>query len=309
MSSSVEELYQKLLESGFSEQELDRQINKKAKEYGGFMTKQGILFIIAREYGINIKSPEIDPAFYEVVDDGIDYNEFTIKIAKVREGMVSIVLLGKILNIVAPHEFKRKDGSIGVVGSCIIGDSSGEIKVVLWDNKAIGMKSESLKEGEIVRVLADYSILNQKGVLEVHLGRKGKIILTPEDINSQTRNQLEKITYSSSKNDIHKPSNTLLIDSLINKYSYIKKIQGMIHIEEFKEIIKKDGEKTFLLKLILSDESGFVRVNIWGMNAVDTLKLVEETCSVQLRNMAVKRNTFTNEKELCFTRNSSLEVL
>ncbi|MFX1286912.1 MAG: hypothetical protein ACFFB5_24980 [Promethearchaeota archaeon] len=96
MSASLEDIYQKLLESGFSEQQLEKEINKKAEEYGGFMIKQGILFIIAREYGINIKSPEIDPSFYEVVENGIDYDEFTVNIAEVKEGMVSIVLFGKV---------------------------------------------------------------------------------------------------------------------------------------------------------------------------------------------------------------------
>lgn len=309
MSSSAEEIYQKLLDSGFSEQQLEKEINKKAEEYGGFMTKQGILFIIAREYGINIKSPEIDPSFYEVVENGIDYDEFTINIAEVKEGMFSIVLFGKIRSIVPPHEFERKDGTKGVVGSCVIGDSSGEIKVVLWDDKARGMKSETFKEGEIVHILADYSKLNREGDIEVHVGKKGKIILAPDDIDPQTKSQLEKITYTGSKDDSYKSSNTFSIDTLINTYSFIKKIQGMVNIEEFKEITKKDGEKTFLLKLVLSDESGSVRVNIWGMNAVDTLKFIEENCSIRLRNVAVKNNTFTNEKELSFTRKSSLEVL
>lgn len=309
MSASVEEIYQKLLESGFSEQQLEKEINKKAEEYSGFMTKQGILFIIAREYGINIKSPEIDSSFYEVVENGIDYDEFTIKIAEVKEGMVSIVLFGKVLSIVPPHEFERKDGSKGIVGSCVIGDGSGEIKIVLWDDKARGMKSETFKAGEIVRVLADYSKLNREGDIEVHVGKKGKIILAPEDIDPQTKRRLEKITYAGTKNTIHESSATFSIDTLINTYSFIQKIQGTVNIEEFKEIVKKDGEKTFLLKLVLSDESGAVRVNIWGMNAVNTLKLIEEDCSIRLRNVAVKNNTFTNEKELSFTRKSTLEVL
>lgn len=309
MSASLEEIYQRLLESGFSEQQLEEEIKKKAEEYGGFMTKQGILFIIAREYGINIKSPEIDPALYEVVENGIDYDEFTINIAEVKEGMVSIVLFGKVLSIMPSHEFQRKDGTKGLVGSCVIGDGSGEIKVVLWDDKARGIKSETFKMGEIVRVLADYSKLNREGNIEVHVGKKGKIILAPEDIDPQTRNRLEKITYIESKDNSHNSSTIFSIDTLINTFSFIKKIQGIVNIEEFKEIIKKDGEKTFLLKLVLSDESGSVRVNIWGTNAVETLKLIEEDCSIRLRNVVVKNNTFTNEKELSFTRKSSLEVV
>ena len=63
---------------------------------------------------------------------------------------------------------------------------------------------------------------------------------------------------------------------LIAEQSFLRKIQGAVKIIEFKEITKKDGDKIFLLKLMLSDESGAVPVNIWGMNAVETLKMIED---------------------------------
>jgi len=59
MSISVDELYQKLIESGISETELEKQVQNKESEFGGFMSKQGILFIIAKENGIYVQSTEI----------------------------------------------------------------------------------------------------------------------------------------------------------------------------------------------------------------------------------------------------------
>lgn len=309
MSSFVEEIYQKLLNSGLSEQELDEQLERKAKEFGGFISKQGILFIIAKEYGINIKSPEIDPMLYEEGENGIDYDEFSIKIADVREGMVSIVLLAKILKLYPSREFIRKDGTMGMVASCIIGDNTGEIKVVMWDEKAIAIKSISFREGEIVRVIADYSKIGKNGKLEVHIGRKGKVILAPKDIDLETVTLLDQVIYSGNGENEHIPSNRFSIKALLKQYSYIKKIYGVLHIEEFKEIIKKDDEKTFLLKIILSDDSGSVRVNIWDMYAVEALKLIEEGKTIILKNVSVKLNSYSNEKELVFTKTSSLQVM
>jgi len=65
----------------------------------------------------------------------------------------------------------------------------------------------------------------------------------------------------------------------------------------------------FLLKLILTDDSGSVCVNIWGMNAVETLKLIEEGDYILVKNLSVKFNSYTSEKELSFTKNSTLEVV
>ena len=304
MSSSMEEIYQKLLELGFSEKELEKEINKKAKEYGGFMSKQGILFIIAKEYGMNIYSPEIETELYQEVEEDINYDEFTIPISNLKEGMENVVLLGKILKYFPPKKFLRKDNSIGAVSSCIIGDNSGEIKVVMWDEKATAMNNDSFKEGELVRVLSDYNKINRDGNLEVHVGKKGKLILAPGDINSKVKKKLEKITYKRKEFN-----NRFSITSLIDKYSFIQKLKGQVHIKEFKEITKKDGEKMFLLKLILSDDSGSVCVNIWGMNAIETLKLIEEGDHIIVKNLSVKFNSYTSEKELSFTKDSTLEVV
>ena len=304
MSSSIEEIYQKLLEQGFTEKELEKEIHKKAKEYGGFMSKQGILFIIAKEYGMNINSPEIATELYQEVEEDINYDEFTIPISNLREGMENLVLTGKILKYFPPKEFLRKDNSIGAVSSCIIGDNSGEIKVVMWDKKAIAMNNDSFKEGELVRIFSDYTKINQDGNLEVHVGKKGKIILAPRDINSKIKKQLEKITYKRKQFNNH-----FSISSLINKYSFIQKLKGQVHIKEFKEITKKDCEKMFLLKLILSDDSGSVCVNIWGMNAIETLKLIEEGDHIIVKNLSVKFNSYSSKKELSFTKNSTLEVV
>ena len=304
MTSSIEEIYQKLLEQGFTEKELEKEIHNKAKEYGGFMSKQGILFIIAKEYGMNINSPEIATELYQEVEEDINYDELTIPISNLREGMENIVLTGKILKNFPPKEFLRKDNSIGVVSSCIIGDNSGEIKVVMWDEKATAMNNDSFKEGELVRVLSDYTKINRDRNLEVHVGKKGKIILAPGDINSKVKKKLEKITYKRKEFNNH-----FSISSLIDNYSFIQKLKGQVHIKEFKEITKNDGEKMFLLKLILSDDSGSVCVNIWGMNAIETLKLIEEGDHIIVKNLSVKFNSYTSEKELYFTKNSILEVV
>ena len=99
MSISVDELYQKLLDSGISEAELEKQVQNKESEFGGFMSKQGILFIIAKENGIYIQSPEISDQLYEEFEEEIDYDEFTIQLSEIKEEMRNIVLLGKILQI------------------------------------------------------------------------------------------------------------------------------------------------------------------------------------------------------------------
>jgi hypothetical protein len=94
----------------------------------------------------------------------------------------------------------------------------------------------------------------------------------------------------------------------MKQYSFIKELQGEVQIEEFKEITKKSGEKTFLLKLLVSDESATVYINIWGMKAIETLKRLENGRVAIITNLIVKKKLFNQEKELLFTKKSSLQM-
>ena len=309
MSISVEELYQKLIESGISEAELEKQVRNKESEFGGFMSKQGILFIIAKENGIFVQSPEISEHEYEEFEEEIDYDEFTIKLSELKEEMRNIVLLGKVLQIYEPREFFRKDGSIGKVVSFLFGDGSQKIKAILWDDKVDIIKNEFFRVGELIRIIGCYCKKGRNNKLEVHLGKRGKIILSPEISDKKLKIRTDNI-----KVDIpsEMKSNTKLtsrIKELVDKFNYITRIQGQIQIEAFKEITKKSGDTTFLLKILLSDDSKTIRVLIWGMSAIECLKIISNSATVVISNVSVKENKYTNEKELVFTKNSTLEIV
>lgn len=311
VSSSAYEIYEKLLEMGFSEEELQKEIKRKGEEFGNFISQKGILFIIAKENGIIIESAELEEKDYEKYleyCDEIDYEEFTINISDLEEGMHNIVLLGKILRIFTPREFVRKDSSIGRVGSFYISDITGKIKVVAWDDKTKLMENEYFTIDQIIRIVGGYAKSNRDGGLEVHLVKKSDIILAPQDIPKKKLEDL--IAISNEERELEKQrKNDMQLYDLLSRYSFIKKIQGYIKIDDFREITKKNGNKTFLLKCIFSDNSMSIGLVVWGMNAVRMLKLIQDGDYVLLQNLTIKENNYTNEKELLFTQKSSLEIL
>jgi len=309
MSISVDELYQKLLDSGITEAELEKQVQNKENEFGGFMSKQGILFIIAKENGIYIQSPEISEQLYEELEGEIDYDEFTIHLSEIKEEMRNIVLLGKILQIYEIRKFSRKDGTVGKVSSFLFGDTSQTVKVVLWGDKADLVKNEYFRVNELIRIIGAYCKEGKDKDLEVHLGKQGKILLSPEITNKNLKLKLDGIKVKSQNRRDFKSKSTSKIKDLLESFKYIKTIQGQIQIEEFKEINKKSGEKTFLLKIFLSDDSTTIRVLIWGMNAVECLKIITDYDTVVISNVVVKENDYTREKELVFTKNSTLQIV
>jgi len=307
MSVLVDELFQKLLDLGLSEEELEKKVKDKVDEYGGFMSKQGVLFIIARENGLDVRSPDIDDFVYDELEEEVDYDEFTIDISDLREGMSNIVLLGKILSFQKVREFVRKDQSVGKVCSILLGDTTATVKIVLWDDRADIVNQEYFKPKELARIIGGYSKLGQNEALEVHIGRKGMLLLSPE-VSDKKRRQFEEIIIARSEETTPK-SNLEPLRQAIQKNKYISAVKGTVQIEEFKELELKSGDKSFLLTMFLEVEGFTIRVKAWGMNAVECLKMVNDGDFVSITNLAVKENKYTAEKELMITKNSRVLLI
>ncbi|MFX1314424.1 MAG: hypothetical protein ACFE9T_01040 [Promethearchaeota archaeon] len=304
MSYNIEDIYQALLNAGIDEEEIERQVKEKFNDYQGFMSKQAILILIAKEHGLTVHGSSGNSAIYQKVENEIDYNDFIVPVSKIIENMNNIVITGRIIKKFNKKEFLKKDGSVGMVGSFIIADSSGQIKIVVWNEQTEIMDNEYFNGGQVIQIIGGYSKKGLKEELEVHLSKKGRIVLSPKSIDSINLPEIYEPRKRSNERNISK----IMIKDLYNKDGFIRAITGIAQIEEFKEITLKNGEKTFLLKLILTDDSSSIRVLVWGMYAVESLRILSKGNSIQLSNVFLKKNSYTNEKELIFTKNSRLEI-
>jgi len=221
--------------------------------------------------------------------------------------MSNIVLLGKILSAQKVREFVRKDQSVGKVCSILLGDSTATVKVVLWDERADIVNQEYFKQKELVRIIGGYSKLGRNEAIEVHLGKKGSLLLSPE-VNGKKREELEAVTITNSEETTSK-SNLEPLRQAIQKNKYISAVKGTVQIEEFKELELKSGDKSFLLTMFLEVEGFTIRMKAWGMNAVECLKVVNDGDFVSITNLVVKENKYTAEKELVFTKNSRVLLI
>ena len=303
--SFCDELYQILLKEGLEDEEIEKAIQKKNREFGGFMTQEGMLFLIAKERGINIRNPDFDPEVYHAVEEEIDYDEFTIRVSEISEGMVNIVLLGKIIQKFKINEFTRNDGSIGIVGSFMLQDESDAIKVVVWDEQVKILQSEYFQEDVLVRIIEGYSKMGRDEELEIHLGRRGKIMLSPEDVSSNTKKRLEILEPSEKIAKKSEIKNSVPLRISMQNEKFIRVVKGIVNVEEFKEITLKSGQDIFLLKLNITDEEDYsARIILWGDDAINCLKMIDEGEGYSFHDLMVKENSYTGEKELIFTKKS-----
>ncbi|MBD3198208.1 MAG: hypothetical protein GF317_24375 [Candidatus Lokiarchaeota archaeon] len=311
--SEAHDIFETLLKLGISEEDLEEELKQKLLQFHGFITKQGALFLIAKEKGLEVYSRELDPAIYDEAEYNIDYGEFIVDIASIHKDMINIVAVGIISEIFKINKFQRKDGTPGKVASFLLTDSTGTIKVVLWGKKAEILRNEFFKVGKIVQCINGYAKKGLKDRVEIHFSKKSKVILAPQDINKSVINKLKNIKISDKRHNSREINNTSRnpdkIEDLYNMEGFITSISGTIKIVELKEFTKNNREKSFLLKLTLYDETGEIKVKIWGMQAIEILKIIQNGMNVKIFNFLVERNDYLESKEIRFTKKTVIEFL
>jgi len=154
-------------ETGLSFEEINEQIQTKLQKFDGLISEEGSAYIVASECGIKL---------FPEVEQGEE-----IKIEKILAGMQSVNFVGSATRIFEPRTFV-KDGQEGKVGSFIVGDETGTIRIVLWDDRIDWLVNGKISQGTNVKVKNAYAKQDIRGGREVHLGKKSILIVDPKGV-------------------------------------------------------------------------------------------------------------------------------
>ncbi len=153
-----------LEKSNISKEELESKINDKLKELSDLVSREGAAHIIANELNVKLS---------QEAKEGL-------KIKDLMPGMRLINLNAKVLNIYETREFQKQDRK-GRLKAMSIGDETGIIRLVIWDDNIINKASE-LKENDIIKVKGAYCKENNS-FKELHMGSNTHLDINPEGIS------------------------------------------------------------------------------------------------------------------------------
>ncbi|ELY74383.1 single-stranded DNA binding protein [Natronobacterium gregoryi] len=94
-------------------------------------------------------------------------------------GLSNVNLVGLVLDTDSVRTFDRDDGSEGKVSNVTLGDSTGRVRVTLWDEQA--ELAEELEPDATVEVVDGY-VRERDGNLELHVGNRGAIETVDEEV-------------------------------------------------------------------------------------------------------------------------------
>jgi replication factor A1 len=159
-----ETVIKKLKDHGLSDEEISAKIKQKMEQLSGLISKEGAAHIIANELGIKL----------------IDKTSGRLKIKDMLSGMRNIEAVGKVTTVFDVRTFARQDGTESKVGSFIMGDETGTIRVTCWGSSADYVAK--ITKDNIVKITSSY-IKNNQGRNELHLNDNSKLIINPPGEN------------------------------------------------------------------------------------------------------------------------------
>lgn len=160
----LEELKEKISrEAHISLDDVNNKIEEKIIELSGLVSEEGAAYIVAKELGLDL----------------LEKRDLSLKIKNILPGLKAVEVIGKVVSVSTVKEFNKNDRK-GKVQNIVIGDESGTIRVVFWNDLVRYL--ENVKEGDVIKVIRGFTKPNSFGMPEVHMGNTSSIERVDKEI-------------------------------------------------------------------------------------------------------------------------------
>ena len=191
-----------------------------------------------------------DRGTVERVDEDVEYVPETTDIADLEIDEV-VDIGGGVIETDPKRTFDRDDGSEGRVANLTVGDETGRVRVTLWDDKAD--LADEFEAGEVVEV-GDGYVRERDGDLELHVGDRGTVERVDEDVE-------------------YVPETTDIDDLEIGETVDVG--GGVIETDPKRTFDRDDGSEGQVRNVRIKDETGEIRVALWGDKADREIELAD----------------------------------
>jgi ssDNA-binding replication factor A large subunit len=190
--------------------------------------------------GVEVSVDEVEPDPDTEIDVQVS-DTHTVEALSL--GLSNVNLVGLVLDTGSVRTFDRDDGSEGKVANLTVGDSTGRIRITMWDERA--EQVEEFAAGDTVEVVDGY-VRERDGTLELHVGNRGALEAVEAEI--------EYVPEST-------PIEELEIGQTVD-------IAGVVRSADPKRTFDRDdGSEGQVRNIRVQDATGDIRVALWGEKA------------------------------------------
>ncbi len=247
--------------TGLDESVIEKKINDKVTELSGLVSKDGAAHIIANEFGIQLFKQT--PAGF-------------LKIKNILSGIKTASVVARVLRIYPVKEFTTKKGNEGKVVSFLVGDATGRMRIVFWDNKQIKLIEEGkLNEGDIIKITNAYVKEGLNG-LELHARSASLIEVNPDIPEAKEIPPMEQIWQHTERTKISNITDGgvyeirgAVVNILENNpfFDVCPKCRRRVHDGICSEHGKVEPKKSMFISTVVDDGTDNMKVVFFGSQA------------------------------------------
>jgi len=189
MHKNKDQLYESIKDLK-TKNDFEKQIKKIRKEYDELLDEDTAALLVVDEMGRNKQN--------------------ICKISNLKPD-TDCTVFGKITKISESRNFKRKNGSSGMVSNLDLTDETGTCRLVLWNKDVELLKNKTIKKGTNVKIVNGY-VKDGFNCLEVNVGRWGLIEINPEQMPDITKEDTNTTNIKGTLIEIE-PTRTFFKDS------------------------------------------------------------------------------------------------
>lgn len=154
----MKDLINKIVEkTDFDEEEVEEKIKEKVEEFSGLVSDDGAVHLVAKE--LDVELPKVESK--------------SLKVKNIIPGMRKVNLKAKVVDIGDINQFEKDDGDEGTVQNIIIGDETGTVPLVLWNEQT--ELSDKLDDGEAIAIKDAFSRKGLRGRTELRINNSSKV--------------------------------------------------------------------------------------------------------------------------------------
>ncbi len=197
-------------------------------------------------------------------------NYVKLKIRDIEDKMNNIDVTGRVSTIFGIREFGKKDGSIGKVGSFMLKDETGEIRVTLWDKKTELLNNLAIND--LITIENAYSKTGLNSV-DINLGSSSKI--STEKAEREDIPKLESSTVSIS--DLNENMRGITLEGTVKEIYDIRTFTRESGTGKVGRFLLSDGDND-LIVVMWDEKADYIATLIPGA------EVVLESCNIRFNN-------------------------
>ena len=225
---------EKLLEnliskSGKSKDEIEQLVNDKVNELSGLVSSEGAIYIVANELGVRL---DAEKPKREVAMSTIE---------EITEAKKPVSLQCKVLRKYDLVNFSSQKGTEGRVQSLLVGDETGIIRIVFWNEQTENL--DQIQEGDILKIINAFTRENTNSErLEIHYGQYSDMEVNPEGVSITVKDtRPESIEFTSRKvSDLQEGERNIKLEGVITDFDIPRYYLACPHT--FKKVFQNEGK-------------------------------------------------------------------